>query len=149
MARAKIIITCEECGKQFVHTHICQNREAAANYEEWARSNITVCPKCYGEQLRAEERAKIDEQTEHAVQTIKECGVDLPALTGTEKQIAWAMDIRARGAKMFIDAGAKGKAWDIFNSKTEAKWWIENRNYCDTEKSSARMLIKAIMNGGV
>lgn len=48
---------------------------------EWYRDSA-VCPECYAKQ-QAEERAAIESQ------------YTLPALTGSEKQIAWAEKIRA------------------------------------------------------
>lgn len=48
---------------------------------EWYRDSA-VCPECYAKQ-QADERAAIESQ------------YDLPALTGSEKQIAWAEKIRA------------------------------------------------------
>lgn len=48
---------------------------------EWYRDSA-VCPECYAKQ-QADERAAIESQ------------YTLPALTGSEKQIAWAEKIRA------------------------------------------------------
>ncbi len=145
MAQARVEIICKECGCKFTHKHNCYNRDAASNYEEWAAENITICPECYGKQKRAEERAKLDAQTDEANEAIEQAQIELAELTGTEKQIAWAKDIRARAAKMFADAGAKEKAWELLNSKTEAHWWIENRDYCDSTKCSVRTLYKIMM----
>jgi len=144
MAQIKIKLVCEDCGKEFTHIHNCWNRDDAKKYEEWAVENITTCPSCYGAQQRAAERSELDKLTEEARATVSSAGIELPALTGTEKQIAWAEDIRIRGAAMFVKAKAQQKAWDLFNSKTDAKWWIDNRDYCDP-RASVRSLLRAMI----
>lgn len=74
---------------------------------------------------------------------------NLPALTGTEKQVAWAEDIRATAiaemarlfdfhvrARFANDPAKFGEGVEVANktfgpliaSKTEAKYWIDNRN---------------------
>ena len=135
-----IELKCNECGKSFEHRHSCRNREDAARYQEWAMENITTCPACYAEMKRAQERARLDKQTAEAREII--AGITLAPLTGTEKQIAWAEDIRARAAKMFQDAKAKPVAWELFNSFSEAKWWIDHREYCDETKCGVRLLVQ-------
>ena len=143
MAQARVEITCVECGRTFVHKRICNNRSDADRYEEWASEHITTCPDCYGKQKRAEERARLDQQTMEAKEVIE--GIDLVELAGTEKQVKWANDIRARAAKMFVQAKSTEKAWELFNSKTEARWWIENRDYCDETQCSVKTLVKVLM----
>lgn len=88
MAQVKIEIICSDCGKPFVHTKICRNRDAAESYEEWARENVTTCPACYACQRRAAERA---EQARADVS-----GIEFSALQGSTAQIRWAEDIRIR-----------------------------------------------------
>lgn len=48
-------------------------------------------------------------------------------LTGTEKQVNWANDIRNSFFANFKAANEKAEEimTEIINSKTEAKWWIE------------------------
>jgi hypothetical protein len=65
-------------------------------------------------------------------------------LVGTDKQIAWANDIRnaymRRMSKTMeqitvIDSVKAREAWDalvaIINKATEAKWWIDNQYAID------------------
>lgn len=52
-------------------------------------------------------------------------------LIGSEKQIAWARDIRAKVAAdlvSIIPATIYAETNQVFASKTSAKWWIDNRN---------------------
>lgn len=142
MAKASIRIKCEACGQEFTHRKDCWNRDEAEKYEEWARDNITVCPACYAKAMRAAERAKIDAATAAAREEIGE--MQFSELEGSEKQIAWAQDIRARAAAICKKAGATEKFWALFNEKTSAKWWIDNREFMDI---GARTIVKMIVQG--
>lgn len=51
---------------------------------------------------------------------------DLPALEGSEKQIAWAENIRAKFAASLALTGEKMPDGIFF--ETSAKWWIDNRS---------------------
>lgn len=86
---------------------------------------------------------------------------ELPELTGTEKQIAWAEDIRrdaitegersyrtwmddlnatlartdiddARRVKTQQRIDAAQRGWDMLHTKTSAAWWIDNRSKLGT-----------------
>lgn len=46
--------------------------------------------------------------------------VGLPQLIGSDKQIAWAVDIRERALRLHPELADKIKP------ETSAKWWIEN-----------------------
>mgnify|MGYP001826658835 CR=1 FL=1 len=56
------------------------------------------------------------------------------ALSGTDKQVAWAEGIRQKAILSLIDACAtgrvRGSVADILNiiSNESAKWWIDNRD---------------------
>ncbi|MDD5486725.1 MAG: hypothetical protein PHW65_04145 [Dehalococcoidales bacterium] len=102
---------------------------------EWrlAREAEKLCYECWQKQLK-EEREK---ENQEAAEAAKE--MNLPELTGTEKQIAWAETIRQ---KMLADidefifrnvnkeqrnAPKLREAIEHIKSKTEARWWIDNR----------------------
>lgn len=133
MAQANVYITCTECGKEFRHTKICYNRDAAKSYEEWARENITTCPECYKAAKKAEEKATEEKALE---------GVELVALEGTEKQVAWATDIRRKVCVECMKHSPLPAFWAAVNSKTSAKWWIEHIDDVDTPKGLAKALTK-------
>ena len=103
---------------------------------EWrlARETEKLCYECWQKELK-EEREK---ENQEAAEAAKE--MYLPELTGTEKQIAWAETIRQ---KMLADidefifrnvnkeqrnAPKLREAIEHIKSKTEARWWIDNRN---------------------
>jgi len=108
-------------------------RERQAEYE--ARK---LCYECY-KSKQAEERKQA--ATAGAQQAQAE---NLPELTGSEKQIAWANQIRgkvlAELAELKQQAAAAGNDWDGAEAATvrglvdqilahtAASWWIDNRN---------------------
>lgn len=65
-------------------------------------------------------------------------GASLPALTGSEKQVAWATDIRhqalvrvardAQAAGLDADPRARHAVVAAFGERTEARWWIDHRD---------------------
>lgn len=85
MARVKMEIKCQECGNTFEHIHYCRNMTEAEKYEQWARKNITTCRKC---------AIKLTEEATKDDKEALEKRLNLPELSGSEKQIAWARSIR-------------------------------------------------------
>jgi hypothetical protein len=89
---------------------------------DWYRT--AVCPECYRAQKVSDASAASEGLTE---------------LTGTEKQIRWAIQIRADFVARMRDiisripeAGDQEKALAAFlaavNEMAETKWWIEHRS---------------------
>ncbi len=123
MAVARAICKCLTCGNEFEIRAVKRNRTEANSFETWAAANITECREC-----RA--RAAHEEAMKEAK--------GLPQLTGSEKQVAWAIDIRARVVRVIksqyplqlpdLDA--------VLKAKVKAGWWIDNRS------SGERLLIE-------
>ena len=88
MAKGTAACTCCECGKSFTASKILASRDQANSWEEWAKSNIIECDECK-EKARQAER---EEANKKAAESAKE--FELPELTGSEKQVAWANTIR-------------------------------------------------------
>ncbi len=104
---------------------------------EIAALSARLCPECYQAEINAERSAK----TEAA----RAQNVGLPALTGSEKQIAWAETIRAklipdlvairkRVAIEDADTPERARLIDLANeiissaiNCAEAKFWIDHR----------------------
>lgn len=104
MALARIEITCTHCGKTFENRKVCYNRQEANNYEDWARKNVTLCPKCHAAQWIAEQEAKLPA---------------LPAIEGvSDKQIAFAANLRA---KYIINNPAEVKAYQTITRTLTAE----------------------------
>lgn len=81
------------------------------------------CPECERkerEAARAEATAKAAEAT-----------ADLPALVGSDKQIAWATTIRAEKLDMIAKAGIKEEylaaVRGVLGAETDCRWWIDHR----------------------
>lgn len=103
-------------------THLCGHAqshllEGLANQMErkatWLAKRI--CPDCF----RAEKRAEADKGTAAAT-----AGLDLPALAGSDRQIAWAEKLRVERI-----AAARTNGDDIapLLAITDAKQWIDGR----------------------
>lgn len=127
MALAKITIICKSCGKEFQVRKSCYNSSAARQYEAWAQEHICECPECYAARTQAEELA----------------GIDLSiALSGSEKQIAWAESLRIKYARACAkvirkkdkenEAALLSALNSIIAEHTEARYWIDHRE--DTEE---------------
>lgn len=84
-------------------------------------SNYCYCPQCEEKERQQERESEIDAAWEHAVSE------GLPELSGTEKQVEWALVLRYR----FLQYLKKDKAdpflrW-IVEEHTDANFWINNR----------------------
>jgi len=107
---------------------------------EWMERG--VCPECFRKQKEEEKRIA----NEQAAKDNAEIG--LPALVGSEKQIAWAESIRKNALNspwntvvknlVIEDANKKAlyqKALELrehLEKETSAKWWIDHRNTVDS-----------------
>jgi hypothetical protein len=112
------------------HTETVQlygsNRERDQKIRWYEKS--CLCSKCYAEKQAADRAAELE--------SAKILTAELPTLTGSEKQISWATTIRAKimAEKENIMANIQadkinlitGIVDDITN-KTQASWWIDNR----------------------
>ena len=145
MAKATANCTCKECGKHFEKVKILRNCKEAESWQKWAEDNIDMCPECWRDARRAEERAAIDAlRTEY----------DAPPMTGSDKQIAWAEEIQLRAVQAmrdYVDNAlsissrelADGKITEAVHqeridqndryirylfTETRASWWIDRRD---------------------
>lgn len=136
MAKARAICTCKTCGKEFEIERICRNRADANSWEKWAEETIDECDMC------AKKRTD-EEISEYESQH------NLPALTGSVKQVAWAKKIRydfasriERDALIGLKGGEEvmlthnGKPYRVkewveiaLTVHSEAHWWIDNYAY--------------------
>lgn len=116
MAKAKATCTCGTCGKTFVKERVCANRRDADSWEAWAVKHYDECPECW----QAAEAARLADKV-----------AARPALTGTEKQIAWANKIReeilATGRELEAEEPARYWMDWLISTKRSASWWIDHR----------------------
>ncbi len=140
MTKAIVTIKCATCGKEFTVSRLCANSADANSWKQWAAEHYDTCRECYFEAQRQEDAKEAAEDS-------------LPELEGSEKQIAWALSIRAKFAKEiknFIANAeaslealkASGEATPAHSaqlakcrkvaakmlSETSCRWWIDNRN---------------------
>lgn len=138
MAKAEIKCTCPECGAKHTWSVICHNRREADNWEQYHadEANTRLCPECYRKH-RAAERAEARE-AENKVAAENVAALGLPALTGTEKQVAWATSIRQKALDEALathggslanlnDKGRAVLAAAMAKMSTDASWWIDHR----------------------
>ena len=139
MAKASIKCTCPECGATHYYTAICYNRREANNWEQYHADEATtrLCPECYRKTAAARRQQEREAENAAAAETAGKLG--LPALTGTEKQVAWATTIRQQAFDNALLASAgrtssgmtdKGRAFVagiLAKMPAEASWWIDNR----------------------
>ena len=133
MAKGRITCKCDKCGKEFTREKDCYNRSEANRWEAWAQTVPWTCTDCY----HADKIAKRAEQDAKLAPARAAAVADLPALKGSEKQIAWANKIRA---DVYIKLGTlrdefepeHQAAFDDFAQKlaeahTNASEWIDAR----------------------
>lgn len=142
MAKGRVECTCCECGKSFTASKILASRDQANNWEAWAKSNIIQCDDCHTKEREAQKAAENAKAAEAAQE------FELPELTGTEKQIAWANTIRVRFFEEYCKVQERMKKFTaeqmekckseiekldrvaeyLFSSKTTASFWIDQRD---------------------
>ena len=119
-----------DCGHTVTH-NLTGNAATRKSREEWLAG--TDCAECYKAAKRAVQLVDAAKQTAH-----------LPALTGTDKQIKWAITIRAEKVAELDELLTKCKtlegtvpaeqAANIYNAietardMRDAGWWIDHRN---------------------
>ena len=126
---------------QYTVTRACGHTETVAligkiKNREWRLENVEpskLCSECY----QAELARQREEENREAAEAAKEN--NLPALTGTEKQIAWAETICHQilaDMDEFIYTQVRAEyrndpkileAVGHIKGKTEARWWIDHR----------------------
>ena len=134
MAKATVTCTCCECGKSFTASKILASRDQANNWEEWAKSNIIQCDECRAKS-REEEKAAANAK---AAEAAKEFA--LPELTGSDKQVAWATELRNK----FIVAATEAAQSKIGNDPIESKDMADFAGYIVLKRTSASDWIDSI-----
>lgn len=140
MAKATITCTCPECGATHYYTAICHNRREADNWEQYHADEATtrLCPECYRKAAAA--RREAEREAENKAAAEQAAALKLPALAGTDKQVAWATTIRQQAIDDALSASCGGST-SVLNDEgralvaavlsrmsAEAKWWIDYRS---------------------
>ena len=139
MAKASVDLKCTECGTGYTVTKKCYNRKEADSWESYMQGNNGLCTECWRKEQQAKRETEKAQLAEKVKTELAEAGLVLPKLEGSEKQVAWANDIRSN----FISALSKrGMKWSLITDKkypekfendvekifeSSAKAWIESR----------------------
>lgn len=133
MAKARATCICAHCGAEFEVTAIKRNRTEAESWETWAVDHYDTCPECWEKQKNDRLMALVEEIE----------GMGLPQLTGSEKQIKWAIEIRATMIKKMEDEitsarnntrnspeaiATMEKCYSWIIKQSESRYWIDNRS---------------------
>lgn len=121
MAKYHVTYSCGHDGEVQLFGPRAERERKLAWYHE-----VAVCPDCY----RARQKAEAAQLTEGLVE-----------LTGTEKQVAWATELRAKLVRELSERypapvrAKDDKSRALFalldatiNELAQAKWWIDNRD---------------------
>lgn len=139
MAIARAKCTCRTCGKTFEYTAQKHNRREADDFEAWAATHIIECDDCAQTRRNAERAEENEKSARIATEN------EYPALSGTDRQIPWAMTIRQKAIETLHTYCTDPKhekdfPWlrhydklftDFLLTRTSAAWWIENRSSCN------------------
>ena len=128
MAYYEVTYSCGHCGKVNI-TGPIKDRDLKC---EWMSSYL--CLECF-------KKKKKEGMEQEKMAAGKSAELKLPALTGTEKQVAWANTLRikvidkykSRFAEEMPDSGAEltGAMCYILKDRTDANFWIDNRDRND------------------
>lgn len=117
-------------------THTCGHGQAhyltgfASQQERKARwLHTTKCRTCFIAHKQSEQAAAA------ARDGAATARLELPPLTGSDRQVAWAMTIRAGRLASLVgsSAAADNDALQTCLTVTNAKWWIDHRDLSDTD----------------
>jgi len=114
------------CGHGQIH-HLAGFASQQERKARWLRT--TQCRACFAAARRSEQTAVA---ADHVAAIAH---LDLPALIGSERQVAWATTIRARRLVQFGEGGlaAARTGQSACLGVTDAKWWIEHRDVPDPD----------------
>lgn len=127
------------CGHENVMQLFGKEKDRQSKIEYFERYGL--CPECY--------KAKMEREREIANKEAMEKAKNLPALTGSPKQIVWATTIRqkfldyvyANYEKTEENSEEMEESMDkILSTYTDSAHWIESRNFVDRDSFLIDML---------
>jgi hypothetical protein len=95
---------------------------------KWLKT--TICRDCFVAAKRGEEA------TAAALSSAAITHLDLPLLTGTDRQISWASTIRTKRLAALTNLRSDAYCY-AFLQVTAAKWWIDHRDLTDVDLIAA------------
>lgn len=112
------------CGHERAY-HLTGYASQQERYACWLQT--TTCQSCF----IAGKKAK--QQQEDACDGAAFAHLDLPTLAGSDRQVGWAVTIRASRLAALIANPVIGSDWRICLGNTDAKWRIDHRNLTGTD----------------
>ncbi|RYF22825.1 MAG: hypothetical protein EOO77_03355 [Oxalobacteraceae bacterium] len=115
------------CGHEQAH-HLTGYDSQQERKARWLKT--TTCRDCFVAEKRAEQAATA------ALSSAAVAHLDLPLLTGTDRQISWASTIRTKRLAA-ITALYNVADHHVCLQVTDAKWWIDHRDLTDVDLMAA------------
>jgi len=120
MAKYEITYSCGHTETK----QLCGKHSDRENYIEWASQN-RVCSVCYKTQQAEKMANKIAQEKAECEHLRESANIELPELTGTPKQIAWAKDILT---KLLTNPATSPIIPALVERHHTAQYWIDRRN---------------------
>lgn len=145
MAIARAELTCPACGRTYLYETRKANTSEARSFIAWAQAHMTdrLCPDCYAKDRDADQA--------QAAGTVSDLGWS--DLTGSDKQVAWANQIRAQYIRTLdqhdtdhpdlVPQTLTDGLREILSRISDAKWWIDKRDFAGTVKDISYAARKA------
>ena len=115
------------CGHEQAH-HLTGFESQQERKARWLKT--TTCRDCFVAEKRAEEAAAA------ALSSAAISHLDLPLLTGTDRQIGWASTIRTKRLAALTNSNSDADCY-VWLQITDAKWWIDHRDRTDVDLLAA------------
>lgn len=126
---AKATFSCAKCGASVTVGGAGYNRKRADDLAEWKEKQGDICSDCW----------KKEQNEQHQRDAQQNAKAELPALTGSEKQILWAEGIRTQKLTSLESVINELPIEDrndqrfplvieSLKGKTSASWWIDRRD---------------------
>ena len=115
------------CGHEQAH-HLTGFDSQQARKARWLKT--TICRDCFVAEKRVEETAAA------ALSGAAISHLDLPLLTGTDRQIGWASTIRTKRLAALTNSNSDADCYACLQI-TDPKWWIDHRDRTDVDLMAA------------
>ena len=124
------------CGHEQAH-HLTGFDSQQKRKARWLKT--TTCRDCFVTEKRAEEAAAA------ALSSAAISHLDLPLLTGTDRQISWASTIRTKRLAALTNYNNDADCYACLQV-TDAKWWIDHRDLTDVDLMAAATKASDVRN---
>ncbi len=124
------------CGHEQAH-HLTGFDSQQERKARWLKT--TTCRDCFVTEKRADEAAAA------ALSSAAISHLDLPLLTGTDRQISWASTIRTKRLAALTNYNNDADCYACLQV-TDAKWWIDYRDLTDADLMAAATKASDIRN---